>query len=236
VIRVLVVEDDPLAAQAHRTYVERVAGFKVCGVVHSGRDALRFVREHGVDLVLLDFHLPDLHGLDVARAIRGAGAPIDVMAVTSVRDLAAIRSAVSQGVVLYILKPFSFAALRGKLERYAQYRSQVEGAGAAGTQAEVDRALAALRGVDRGALPSGLIDETLSAVAAAVRAAETDAASCGSSGVPAGVSAAEVAASCGMSRITARRYLEHLAETGVALRRPRYGGPGRPEIEYRWNS
>lgn len=53
------------------------------------------------------------------------------------------------------------------------------------------------------------------------------------SGEPAGLSAAEVAARCGMSRVTARRYLEHLAEAGAVRREPRYGGPGRPEMSYR---
>ena len=38
----------------------------------------------------------------------------------------------------------------------------------------------------------------------------------------------------GTSRITARRYLEHLVEAAVASRTPRYGGTGRPETEYRW--
>jgi response regulator of citrate/malate metabolism len=37
-----------------------------------------------------------------------------------------------------------------------------------------------------------------------------------------------------MSRVAARRYLEHLAEEGRVLRSPRYGTPGRPETEYRW--
>ena len=48
--------------------------------------------------------------------------------------------------------------------------------------------------------------------------------------------ASEVAASVGVSRVIARRYLEHLAETGLALRRSRYAGQGRPEGEYRWSS
>ena len=46
--------------------------------------------------------------------------------------------------------------------------------------------------------------------------------------------AAELAAETGTSRVTARRYLEHLAETGLVERRPRYGGSGRPEVEYTW--
>ena len=46
-------------------------------------------------------------------------------------------------------------------------------------------------------------------------------------------SAQEVADHLGTSRVTARRYLEHLCERGSAERQPRYGGTGRPELEYR---
>ena len=63
--------------------------------------------------------------------------------------------------------------------------------------------------------------QTLDAVVTALRAAE-------------GLSAAETAATLGTSRITARRYLEYLVDTGVAGRTPRYGGAGRPETEYSW--
>ena len=221
-ITVLVVEDEPVAAAAHRTYVERTPGFAVAGVVHSGRDALRFLDAQPVDLVLLDFNLPDLHGLDVARAIRARGLPVDVLAVTSARDLHTVRAAVSAGMVQYLLKPFTYASLREKLERYAAYRAELAGDGQAAVQVDVDRAFAALRGLDTGTLPSGLAEDTLAAVAKVLQAS------------PAGHSAGEVAAACGMSRVTARRYLEHLAEVGAVRRGPRYGRAGRPELEYRW--
>ena len=126
-ISVLVVEDDPVVAEAHRSYVQRTPGFAVAGVVHDGRAALRFLRERPVDVVLLDFNLPDLHGLQVCRAIRAAGSAVDVIAVTSARDLSTVRSAVSQGIVQYLLKPFTFRSLRDKLERYQDYRQQVQG-------------------------------------------------------------------------------------------------------------
>ena len=70
-------------------------------------------------------------------------------------------------------------------------------------------------------LPKCMGRETLDAVVTAVRQA-------------AGVSAAETAELIGASRITARRYLEYLAEAGLVDRVPRYGGAGRPELEYRW--
>jgi response regulator of citrate/malate metabolism len=222
-IRVLVVEDEPVAADAHRAYVERVPGFSVVAVVHTAADAIRRLSDGGVDLVLLDLNLPDRHGLDLVRAMRAAGHPADVIAVTSARDLAVVRSAVSQGVVQYLLKPFAFTALRDRLDRYAEYRSQLSAQDSAGSQDEVDRVLSALRGADAAELPKGLSQPTLDAVVAALR------------GRPA-ASAAEVAAEVGASRVTARRYLEYLTDTGAVFRSTRYGGTGRPELEYRWRT
>ncbi|NDU71229.1 response regulator [Actinomadura sp. DSM 109109] len=219
-IRVLVVEDDPVAAEAHRTYVERVAGFTVAGVVHSGADALRFFERTQVDVVLLDFYLPDTHGLTVCRALRAGGRDVDVIAVTSARDLAVIRTAVAVGVVQYLLKPFTFASLRDKLVRYARFREQAVGSGEVSGQADVDGMLATLRTPDHHALPKGMSGETLQAVTD-VLSASAD-----------GLSAAAAADLTGVSRVTARRYLEYLAESGLADRRPHYGQVGRPEVRF----
>ncbi|KAB8164563.1 response regulator [Streptomyces sp. 3MP-14] len=218
-VRVLVVEDEPLAAEAHRGYVERVPGFTVCGTARSGAEAARLVAGTGVDLLLLDLYLPDGHGLRLLRALRGAGHGVDVIAVTSARDLTVVREGVSLGVVHYVLKPFTFATLRDRLVRYAAFR-QAEGE--AGGQEEVDRALATLRSPVAAALPKGLSQPTLEAVIEALRAA------------PEGLTATVAAGQVGVSRITARRYLEHLVTTARAARAPRYGGVGRPELCYRW--
>ena len=48
------------------------------------------------------------------------------------------------------------------------------------------------------------------------------------------VSATEVAEAVGLSRVSARRYLEHFVTTGRADVRLRYGSTGRPERRYRW--
>jgi response regulator of citrate/malate metabolism len=219
-IRVLVVEDDPVAADAHALYVRRVPGFAVCGTVHSGGDARRHLDQHPVDLLLLDLYLPDGHGLHLVRTLRAAGQSADVIAVTSARDLAMVREGVSLGVVQYVLKPFTFATLRERLARYADFRAT---AGEASGQDEVDRAIAALRSPRPAALPKGLTAATLRVVTDGLRAAAG------------GLTAAEAAAGVGISRITARRYLEHLVETGRAARAPQYGQVGRPELRYRWS-
>ncbi|TXC93574.1 response regulator [Streptomyces sp. ISID311] len=221
-IRVLVVEDDPVAADAHALYVGRMPGFTVSGTVHSGAEARRHLEAHPVDLLLLDLYLPDGHGLALVRTLRAAGHTADIIAVTSARDLTMVREGVSLGVVQYVLKPFTFATLRDRLTRYARFRATT---GEASGQDEVDRALAALRAPQPqpAALPKGLTAATLRAVTDVLRAAGG------------GLTATEAAADVGISRITARRYLEHLVVSGRAARAPQYGQVGRPELRYRWS-
>lgn len=223
-VRVLVVEDEEVAAEAHAAYVARVPGFELAGVARSAGEAVRFLAaDDAVDLLLLDMHLPDGHGLGLLQRLRASGHPLDVIAVTSARDSDVVRRAVSQGVVLYLLKPFSFAAFRGKLEQYAAYRARLETSADDVVQDDVDRLFGALRERPTGeALPKGMSLDSLRPVIEALRAAGD------------GLSAKEVGERIGVSRVTARRYLEHLADEGRCDRAPRYGGTGRPEVAYVW--
>lgn len=227
-VRVLVVEDEALAAEAHASYVGRVPGFVLAGVARSAREAVRALDAakaagEPVDLVLLDMNLPDGHGLGLLAGLRGAGHLCDVIAVTAARDTKVVRQAVVQGVVLYLLKPFTFATFRAKLEQYADYRARMEAAPAEVVQDEVDELIGSLRPAGAAPLPKGMSAETLRAVTGALRDSGAE------------LSASEVAALVGASRVTARRYLEHLADQGLATRGVRYGAAGgRPEVSYTW--
>jgi two-component system CitB family response regulator len=223
VIRVLVVDDDFMVCTVHQRYVERLPGFTVAGTAHTGRRALAKLDEVGADLVLLDIYLPDMSGLEVARALHGPGRPaVDVIAITAARDVPTVRDAISSGVLHYLIKPFTFAAFAEKLERYAAVRRQLSAGGSA-NQAEVDRLFATLRGsATNPALPKGLSRNTYELVERVLREAREDR------------SAAEVAELAGLSRVSARRYLEYLVQDGRAELTLRYGAAGRPEHRYRW--
>jgi response regulator of citrate/malate metabolism len=223
-IRTLVVEDDALVAEVHASYVERVPGFVVAGVAHRATEALEVLASRPVDLVLLDFHLPDVQGLDMLRVLRArTSTPVDVIAVTAARSPETIRQAIAQGVSQYLVKPFAFATFAEKLERYARYRAQVDEA-VEPDQSQVDALIGTLRPPGVRALPKGLNATTLDRVRDAVRGADEP------------LSASEVAGRSGLSRVTARRYLEHLAVEGVVTLSMRYGGTGRPEHLYGWPS
>jgi response regulator of citrate/malate metabolism len=222
-VGVLVVEDEALSAEVHADYVRRTPGFEVSGVARSSVEAMRHLRAHPVDLMLLDMHLPDGHGLGLLHKARSEGFLCDVIAVTAARDVEVVKRAVSQGVVLYLLKPFTYASFRGKLEQYADYRERLEADVPAVGQDDVDQMLGVLRTTPAAsALPKGMSADTLREVTATLRAGDAP------------LSATEVAAEVGASRVTVRRYLEYLAGAGLVERGVRYGGSGRPEVEYHW--
>ncbi|MFI6932726.1 response regulator [Streptomyces sp. NPDC050287] len=222
-IDVLVVDDDFMVAKVHRTFVERVGRFRVVGVAHTGEQAAHAVDELRPDLVLLDLYLPDVFGLDVIPRLRTAGHDCDVMVISAAREADTVRGAVRHGVVDYLLKPFAFEDLRARLERYAQQRGRLLTAVVRG-QADVDRVLAKATAPapPPGTLPKGMSVETAALVERALRGAEGS------------LSAAECATSVGISRVSARRYLEYFHTTGIADVSLRYGGTGRPERRYRF--
>ncbi|WP_217240798.1 response regulator [Streptomyces sp. AC555_RSS877] len=223
-IDVLVVDDDFMVARVHRAFVERVEPFRVVGVAHTGEQAAHAVDTLHPDLVLLDLYLPDLFGLDVIPRLRAAGHDCDVMVISAAREADAVRGAARHGVVDYLLKPFDFEDLRVRLERYALQRGRLL-ATVVRSQADVDRVLAGAAAVPAsaaGTLPKGMSVETAELIERTLRAAEGS------------LSAAECASLSGVSRVSARRYLEHFHTIGSADVSLRYGSTGRPERRYRF--
>ncbi|WP_200960008.1 response regulator [Mycobacterium sp. Root135] len=227
-ISVMIVEDDLLIAEAHRTYLSRLDGFSAVAVVHTARDAMQTAAaaaatDSPVDLVLLDLGLPDASGISLASALAGLRPAPDIIAITSERDLEMVRAAVAHGALAYLLKPFTFAAFRDRLERYRRYRSALPAGVDAASQEEVDRAMAELRvATDKSVAPKGAAPQTNDDIARAVRD-DTN-----------GATADEVAKRVGVSRVTAWRYLERLADEGTVTRTTDYGGAGRPKTRYQW--
>jgi response regulator of citrate/malate metabolism len=221
-IRTLVVDDDVMAASIHRSYAERVHGFEVVGEAHSGAEALDLVRRLKPDLVLLDVYLPDMSGFDVIRRLREPDLlQADVIAITAAKDVETLRSALQRGVLHYLVKPFFFDTFRERLESYAALRHRLARLSEA-DQEGVDQVFSLLRAAGKGKLPKGISAPTLSLVVAFVREADGE------------VATSDVAEQAGISRGTARRYLEYLAATGALELTLRYGAAGRPEHLYRW--
>jgi response regulator of citrate/malate metabolism len=219
-IRTLVVDDDPMTASIHRSYVERVPGFEVIGEAHSGGEAFAYVRTFHPDLLLLDIYLPDMSGIDLLRDLRERGSHVDVIAITAAKDVDTLRAAIHGGVIHYLVKPFFFDALRQRLESYAAHRTRLERL-TEPEQADIDHLFSLLRTHGRTSLPKGISAPTLARVVETIRGSDEES------------TAVDIAERAGISRGTARRYLEYLAGTGAVELSLRYGVTGRPEHLYR---
>jgi response regulator of citrate/malate metabolism len=220
-IRVLIVDDDFMVAKVHSGYVAKTPGFGVVGVAHTGTDALRAIDDLRPDLVLLDIYLPDMDGLTVLREMRtSTSAETDVIVISAANDVDTVRAAMRGGVLHYLIKPFTYAALYDQLKHFAALHQRLSVLSEAG-QSDVDQVFG---GRPSGAtpLPKGLSGETAALVERALRTSVED------------LSAAECAARTDISRVSARRYLEYFVATGQAGVRLRYG-TGRPERRYYWD-
>lgn len=215
---VLVVDDDFMVAEIHRRFVDRVEGFRAVGVARTGEEALSAARELHPHLILLDVYLPDMTGLDVLQRLRSEADRVDVIMITAARELDTVRGALDGGAADYLIKPFEFPQLEAKLLAFASRADALQSAHGA-DQSLIDALFGGPSVTAAKVMPKGLGAETGEMVLAAVRDAGE-------------VSAAECADLVGISRVSARRYLEHYLGTGALVLRLQYG-VGRPERRYR---
>lgn len=81
-VRILVVDDNPTVRHYLRAILEQQSAWRVCGEARTGEEALQRVEDSPPDVVLLDFQMPDLNGLDVARQIGREHPEIPILMVT----------------------------------------------------------------------------------------------------------------------------------------------------------
>jgi response regulator of citrate/malate metabolism len=217
-IRTVIVEDDFRVAEIHGAYVLNIPGFEVIGTAHTAAHAYEIVVDMKPDLVLLDLHLPDEHGLSLFSRFQQlpAGCKPDVFIISAARDVASVREALQLGSTQYIMKPFNQKELAERMIGYRLAREKLLDS-AEISQDEIDRLSALMRGPRIGKpSPEQAKSPTTSLILKFIE------------GRKASVSAVEVALELGLSRATAQRYLSHMVENGYLDLNLQYGATGRP--------
>jgi response regulator of citrate/malate metabolism len=219
-ITVLVVDDDFRVARIHSAFVDRVEGFRTIGVASNGAEALEMARRLVPDLILLDLYLPDVFGLDLLNQMRVAGVEGDVIVISAANESETVERALKLGVANYLLKPFTLDDLASRLSEYrSQHQRRLRPL--VGDQAEIDRIFGRSEPTIAESLPKGMSLETAELILATLRERSEE------------QSAQQCGAAAGISRVSARRYLEFFVSQGKAQVSLRYGSRGRPERLYR---
>jgi two-component system CitB family response regulator len=140
--------------------------------------------------------------------------------VTAAKEVASIQQAMQRGALHYIVKPFDFARFHQTLETFRRFY-QERSARDVLAQSDIDRLYRMMTPAVAAELPKGFNRPTLDLVLQYLAQQQDPR------------TAQEVAAGTGVSRGTARRYLEYLEQHGQARLELRYGSAGRPEHLYR---
>lgn len=219
--KVLIVEDDPMVAEINKNFTESVEGFSVAAVAKNGSEALNLLNKRSFDLVVLDNYLPEKSGIEVLAEIRRQERPIDVIMITAADDSVTITAALRYGVVAYIAKPFKFERYRAVLDAYRNFRQKSQKRKTL-EQQDIDELFTLNQNVGAEDVPKNFNVQTLSTILNYMASQTTY------------QSAEEIAVGVGLSRVTARRYLEYLVEKGQVRRVMEYLSVGRPVHRFKF--
>lgn len=220
-IRVLIVDDDPTVREIHRKFVAGMTGFTVVGESAGGLEAQELLKKRNVNLILLDIFMPGLDGLNTLRQLREGRRDLDVIVVSAARSSEIIKEAARLGVFDYQVKPFNFERFKLSLEAYRRFHAKLNVKDGDFSQEEIDRVFHAKEEGTLYRMPKGLQQTTLKKVLLQLQNCRD------------GLSSEDAASVLGVSRVTARRYLEYLVSAGKAIMEPEYRETGRPVNKYR---
>lgn len=253
VYKVLIADDDPMVAMINEQYVQKygtahswqTAQFEIVKIAKNGKDALDFLANHDVDLVILDVYMPYLNGVETLKSIRDANYQLDVIMVTAANDSTTVAKTMHLGVVDYLIKPFAMERFHSALDKFVLYKETLNATNPL-EQTSLDAMLANASQIalaqntglqtdtpsfgttqndsqqQNASLPKGIQTQTLSLISTYLQNSQT------------WLRADTVASETGVSIVTARHYISYLVAKRLVQESINYETGGRPSLLYKW--
>ncbi|MFD2925611.1 response regulator [Halobacillus naozhouensis] len=224
-IKVLIVEDDPMVADINKSYLRAINGFECAGVAMNTNEAMNLIKNQDIELVLLDIFMPGKNGIDLLVDIRNEYKSLDAIVISAASDMQNIKSALRLGAVDYLIKPFEFDRFRSALKKYKNeydLMNQKESM----VQDELDNQLLRQNKMMEHceSLPKGLTRETLQVVVESIIE---------NNNKP--FTTEMLAERVGVSRVSTRKYLKFLTNIEMVSVNHHYKKTGRPIHMYEVN-
>jgi len=221
-LSVVIAEDDPKIAEIQSRFIDKIEGFEVVGIGNTIAESEEIVEVFQPDLVLLDVYFPDGNGIDLMWKIRRLYNNMDVIFITAAKEVGILQDAIRGGAFDYILKPMTFSRFQSTLTKFFAHRNKLIEITDL-DQSNVDQIIHPAQGSVHTDVrtPKSIDPLTLERVQEEVDKLDQD-----------GVNAEAMGLQVGISRTTARRYLEFLVSKGVVKPSLVYGSVGRPERLY----
>lgn len=210
-MRVLIIEDDPMVAMIHKEYFKKKELTDDLNHVTSLEAAKDYLKKNKVDLIILDNYLTDGQGVEFLPELKG----YPIIMITAANDVQTVEAALSNGVVDYLVKPFTYERFSQAIDKVQDYVNLLSKEKI--NQDLIDDYLNSGRvEEEEDSLPKGLSRITLKKVIEAIQQQNT------------GFTTQQIADILDISRITIRKYLNHLVNIKVLSEDAEYYTSGRP--------
>lgn len=223
-INVMIVEDDPMVAEINKRYLSQIDGFQLAQTANSVDEAIALLKKEKVQLILLDIFMPGKLGLELLAYLRKNELEIDVIIISAASDFERIKKALRQGIVDYLIKPFEFERFNAALTTYLEQTRMTDKRDSISQQELDSFLLHREEAVIVEELPKGLTKDTLKQIWDAIQKLKE-----------APFSRDDVANVVGISRVSARKYLNFLKDLGILKVKVIYGTIGRPVYQHEYN-
>ncbi len=217
---VLIVEDEVRLAELHADFIRGHGRFNVTGIAGTLTEAKRMIEASKPTLILLDNYLPDGNGVDLLEYLVATGGDVRVIFVTAASEMETCSKAIACGAFDYIIKPVSYDRLKAAIDRFCRFVDTRQ------SSEKVDQRLVdqlynlQSKPTSKERRTKGIEEFTLGRVKEVFSGSESE-------------TTDSVARILGISKTTARRYLEFCVEIQFLAAEIVYGKVGRPERVYR---
>jgi len=118
-LKVLIIEDDPMVAMIHKEYFKRKEFSNDLNHVSSLEEARNYLATNDVDLIILDNYLTDGQGVEYLPELKG----YPIIMITAANDIQTVEAALTNGVVDYLVKPFTYERFSQAVDKVQDYVS-----------------------------------------------------------------------------------------------------------------
>ena len=210
-MRVLIIEDDPMVAMIHKEYFKKKDLANDLNHVSTLGEAKTFLEKFDAELVVLDNYLTDGQGVEYVPELKG----YPIIMITAANDIQTVEAALTNGVVDYLVKPFTYERFSQAVDKVQEYVSLLSKEKI--NQDLIDDYLNSGRvEEEEDSLPKGLSKITLKKVLEAIQQHNG------------GFTTQQIADKLDISRITIRKYLNHLVNINILSEDAEYYTSGRP--------
>lgn len=226
-LKILIVEDDPMVSSINKQYLMRIIKPENLTVYQTdtAKKALTITKKINPDLILLDVYLPKTSGTELLEQFIQHNLHPNVIMLSAAKDSTNINMALKYGVLDYLLKPFSFNRFKEAIEHFLKYNKLLQKNNTV-SQGELDHIFITqdMNNLnDETGLPKGLSDFSLTKIKTAISQLADE------------FSNQDVARQSKLSRITTKKYLDYLEKTGKLSAKVHYLKVGRPIKIYKLN-